>query len=73
MRLGSQQQLVGLGGFTPTIRAPTELGAVGSLALAEQQVIRFALDPLAGIEAKRSGAWAHQRPGGSPPVSLAWM
>jgi hypothetical protein len=65
IRLGSQQQLVDLGDFAPTIRAPAELDAVGSLALAEQQVIRFALDPLAGIEAKRSGA-------GAPPAS-GWL
>jgi hypothetical protein len=46
-----------------------ELGAVRRLALAEQQVIRLALDPLAGLEAEGVRA----RPGGSPPLSLAWM
>jgi hypothetical protein len=43
------------------------------LALAEQQVIRLAFDALAGLEAESLGGGPHQRPGGSPPVSLAWM
>src|SRR6185312_714747 len=49
-------------GFAAVARRPAELGAVGSLALAEQQVIRFALDPLTIVEAQRFGT-------GAPPAS----
>jgi hypothetical protein len=62
VRLGRQQQLVHVGSFAPAIRAPAELGAVGSLALAKQQVVRLSLDPLAGLEAEGLGA-------GSPPAA----
>jgi hypothetical protein len=37
---------------------PAEPGAVGGLALAEQQVVRLALDPLAGLEPERFRARA---------------
>ena len=58
VRLGGQQLRVHVGGFPAVARGPAELGAVGGLALAEQQVIRLALDPLAGLEAEgfRAGA-----------------
>ena len=58
VRLGGQQQLVDVGGFAAGIGVPTELGAVRGLALAEQQVIRLALDPLAGLEAEHFRARA---------------
>ena len=48
MRLGGQQLRVQVGGFPAAVRGPAELGAVRGFALAEQQVIRLALDPLAG-------------------------
>ena len=54
-------------------RGPAQRGTVGGFALAEEQVIGFALDRLAMLEAERLGPGPHQRPGGSPPVSLAWM
>ena len=48
--------------FWPPFGASAELGAVGGLALAEQQVIRFAFNPLAGLETERLGA-------GTPPAA----
>ena len=62
MRLRGQQLRVQVGGFAAVVRRPAELGAVGGLALAEQQVVRLALDGLAGLEAERSGA-------GAPPAA----
>ena len=62
VRLGGQQLGVDVGGFAAAVRGPAELGAVGGFALAEQQVIRFALDPLAGLEAEGLGA-------GAPPAA----
>ena len=58
VRLGGQQLRVQVGGFAAVTRRPAELGAVGGLALAEQQVVRLALDPLARLEAEglRTGA-----------------
>jgi hypothetical protein len=62
MRLGGQQLRVQVGGFAAVSRWAAELGAVGSLPLTEQQVIRLALDPLAIVEAERFRAW-------TPPAS----
>ena len=62
VRLGGQQLRVQVGGLPAITRRPAQLGAVGGFALAEQQVVRFALDPLAMLEAKRTGAW-------SPPAA----
>ena len=73
VRLGGQQPGVQVSGFPAAARRPAQCGAAGSPALAEQQVIRLALDHLAGLEPERLGARAHHRPGGSPPLSLAWM
>jgi hypothetical protein len=47
---------VQVGGFAAAIRASAELGAVWGLTLAEQQVVSFALNPLAGPEAESLGA-----------------
>ena len=44
VRLGGQQAGVDAGGVLPAAGRPAELGAVGCLALAEQQVVRSALD-----------------------------
>ena len=52
VRLGGQQLRVQVGGFPPAARRPAELAAVRGLALAEQQLVRLALDPLAGLEAE---------------------
>jgi hypothetical protein len=57
VRLGGQQAGVDAGGLLAAARRPAQLRAVWCLALAEQQVVRFALYYL----------------GGSPPPSLAWM
>ena len=62
VRLGGQQLRVQVRGLPAAARAPAELGAVGGLSLAEQQIVRFALDGLAGLEAERSGA-------GAPPAA----
>ena len=59
-RFGSQQPGVHVGGFPAVIRVPAELGAVGGLAFAEQQVVRLALDPLARLETE--GLRARARP-----------
>ena len=58
MRLGSQQLRVQVGGFAAVAWRAAELGAAGRLALAEQQVVRLAVDGLAGLEAERPGPWA---------------
>ena len=73
MRLGCEQQLVHVGGFPAGIRVPAELGAIGRLALTEQQVIRLALDPLAGLETDGLRARAPPPAGWFSPLSLAWM
>ena len=62
VRLGGQQLRVQVGGFAAAARRPAQLGAVRGFALAEQQVIRLALDRLAGLEAERLRA-------GAPPAA----
>jgi len=62
VRLGGQQLRVQVGGLAAAIGRPAQRGAVGSLALAEEQVVRLALDPLAGLEAERFRA-------GAPPAA----
>ena len=53
---------VQVGGFAAAVGWPAQRGAVGGLALAEQQVVGFALDRLAGLEAEGFGA-------GAPPAA----
>jgi hypothetical protein len=62
VRLGGQQLRVQAGGFAAVGWRAAERGAVGGFALAEQQVVRLALDGLAGLEAERPGA-------GAPPAA----
>jgi hypothetical protein len=62
VRLRGQQLGVQVGGFAAVARRPAQLDAVRGLPFAEQQIIRFALDRLAGLEAERFGA-------GSPPAT----
>jgi len=59
--------------FRPPLGGLPNAVPPGALRWAEQQVTRLALDHLAGLEPERLGARAHHRPGGSPPLSLAWM
>jgi hypothetical protein len=73
VRLGGQQLGVEVGGFAAAGRGPAQLRAVGSLAFTEQQVVVFAVNLLAGLQAEGLGAWAPPAAGGSPPLSLAWM
>ena len=73
VRLGGQQLGVQVGGFAAVARGPAQLGAVGGFALAEQQVVRLALDRWPGSKPRALAPGPHQRPGGSPPLSLAWM
>ena len=73
LRLGGQQRGVDLSGLLAAARRSAQRRAVGSFPLAEQQVVGLALDHLAGGEAERLAAGPHQRPGGSPPFSLASM
>jgi hypothetical protein len=62
LRLRSQELGVQVGGFTAITRRPTQPGAVRGFTLAEQQIVRLALDDLAGLEAELSGA-------GAPPAA----
>ena len=62
MRLGRQQRGVQVGGFAAVARRAAELSAIGRFALAEQQIVRLALDGLAGLETERSGT-------GAPPAA----
>ena len=62
VRFGGQQTDVQAGGFAAAVGRPAQRGAVGVFALTEQQVVRLALDPLAGHEAERFGA-------GTPPAA----
>ena len=62
VRFGGQQRRVPVGGFAAAIGRFAQRSAIGGLAFAEQQVIGFALDPLAGLEAEGFGA-------GAPPAA----
>jgi hypothetical protein len=62
VRFGGQQPGVHVRDLPAAIRRPAQRGTVGSLALAEQQVVRFALDRLAMLEAEGPGA-------GAPPAA----
>jgi hypothetical protein len=62
VRLGRQQPRVQVGGFAAAARRPAQLGPIRSLPLAEQQIVRLALDRLARREAKGPGTRA-------PPVA----
>ena len=65
VRLGCQQRGVQISSLAAVARGPAQWGAVGGFALAEQQVVRFAFDRLAGLEAERLGA-------GAPPAA-GWL
>jgi hypothetical protein len=56
VRLGGQQLGVHVGRLAAAGRRPAQLSAVGGLALAEQPVVRLALDPLTVVEAEGPGA-----------------
>ena len=58
VRLGGQQLRVQVGSFAATVRRPAQPGSIRSFTLAEEQIVRFALDRLAGFEAKGPGARA---------------
>ena len=62
VRLGGQELGVQVGGFAAVAWRAAELSAVGGLTLAEQKVVRSALDGLARLEPERLGA-------GSPPAA----
>ena len=62
VRLSGQQPGVQVSGFAAAARGPAKLGAVRGPTLTEQQVIRFAFDRLAGLEAECFGA-------GAPPAA----
>jgi hypothetical protein len=62
VRFGGQERGIQVGGFAAAVRGPAQRGAVRGLSLAEEQVIGFALDPLALLEPERSGA-------GAPPAA----
>ena len=56
VRLGGQQRRVHVSGLAAAGGWPAQRGTVRGLALAEQQIVRFALDPLTVPEAERFGA-----------------
>jgi hypothetical protein len=56
VRLGGQQLRVQVGSFAAAVRRPAQPGSIRSFTLAKEQIVRFALDRLAGLEAKGSGA-----------------
>ena len=60
-------------GLELAARRAAKKRAVGGFVLTEQQVVRFPLDHLAWLQAKRLPPGPHQRPGGSPVLSVAWM
>jgi hypothetical protein len=62
VRLADQQLRVQVSGFAAVTWRPAQLGTVRCLPLAEQRIVRLALDCLAGLEAERSGA-------GAPPAA----
>jgi hypothetical protein len=62
VRLSGQQRGVQVRGLAAAARGPPQLGSIRGFAVAEQQVIGIALDPLAGLEAKHPGA-------GAPPAA----
>ncbi len=68
MRLGGQQRDVQFSGLAAAVRGPAQRGAIRGLALAEQQIVRLALDPLAGLEPERFGAWSPPAPGRLSPA-----
>ena len=68
VRLGGQQLRVQVGGLAAAVWRPAQRGAVGGLALAEQQVIRLALDHLARLEAESFGARAPPAAGRLSPA-----
>jgi hypothetical protein len=73
VRFGGQQPGVHVGDLPAAVRRPAQRGTVGGSALAEEQVVGFTLGRLTGLEAEGFRAGPHQRPGGSPPLSLTWM
>ncbi len=73
VRLGRQQLSVHVIGFPAITWRPAQPGAIRGFALTEQQIVRFALDRLAGLESERSGAGSPPPAGWFSPVSLAWM
>src|ERR1700749_3594337 len=50
------QDALQVGGFAAVAWRAAELSAVGRFTLAEQKIVRLALDGLAGLEAERPGA-----------------
>jgi hypothetical protein len=65
VRLGGQQLGVQVGGFAAIAGGAAELSAVRGFALAEQKIVRLALDGLAGLKA--------ERPGAGPPPATGWF
>ncbi len=62
VRLGGQQPGVQAGGFAAAVWWLAERGTVGGLSFAEQQLVGFTLDPVAGLKAEGPGA-------GTPPAA----
>jgi hypothetical protein len=53
MRFAGQKLSVKVGDLLALVRLSRQRGAVGGFAFPEQQLVRLALDPLAGLEAER--------------------
>ena len=65
VRFGGQQPDVHVGDLPAAFRRPAQRGAVGGLALAEEQVVGLALNRLTGLEAEGFDA-------GTPPAA-GWL
>ena len=72
MRFGGQQPGVHVRDLPAAVRRPAQRGAVGGFALAEEQVVGFALDRLAVLEAEGLGAGAPPA-AGRLPAALAGL
>ena len=73
VRFGGQQPGVRDGGLAAAARRSAELGAVRGFAFAEQQVVRFAVDLLAVLEAECLRARTPLAARRFSPLSLARM
>ena len=74
VRLGGQQLDVQVDGFAAAVRRPAEPGChpePGARRTADRTASRSTVWPGSKPRARAPGP--HHRPGGSPPVSLAWM
>jgi hypothetical protein len=73
VRLGRQQLRVKVGGFAAAARRAAEPGAVGSFTPPNSRSYGWRSTVCPGSKPSALAPGPHQRPGGSPPLSVAWM